>query len=75
MQFIVLHLGNTKCSPKLVKYFPVIEDSILMLDSEVYSILPDDKKYLSRWISLKIIDGDKKILSSIENSLSIKLNR
>lgn len=64
--------NKTICEPKLVKYSPIIEDSILMLDSVVYSILPN--KYISRWISLKLIDGDKTILNSIENRLSINLH-
>lgn len=65
--------NNIKCTPNLVKYFPIIEDSIVMLDSEVYKLLPNEQKYLSRWICIKLIDGDKSILNSIENHLSINL--
>lgn len=64
--------GKTICKPKLVKYSPIIEDAILMLDSVVYSILPN--KYISRWISLKLIDGNETILNSIQNRLSINLH-
>lgn len=40
----------------------------------MYSILPNDKKYLSRWISQKLIDGNEEILDSIEKSFDIKLH-
>lgn len=62
-----------KCNVTLVDYIPIIEDSIFMLNPEVYKLLPDTKKYLSRWICIKLIDGDKSILNSIENHLSINL--
>lgn len=45
-----------------------------MLDAKVYQILPDNRKYLSRWVCLKLIDGDETILNSIENSFSIEFN-
>ncbi len=66
--------GKTICTPNLVKYLPIIEDSILILNSEIYSILPNDKKYLARWICLKLIGCDETILNSIEKSLSINLH-
>ena len=64
---------KTTCTPKLVKYSPIIEDAILLLNSEVYKILPDDKKYLCRWFSLKLLDQDEAIINSIETNLDIKL--
>lgn len=69
-----LPLGNTIFHPKFVKYFPIIEDSINILDAEIYPMLPNDRKYLSRWICLKLIDGDETILNSIEVSLYIQFN-
>lgn len=36
-------------------------------------ILPKEKQYLARWIALKLLDGEEKILTSIENNLQISL--
>lgn len=36
-------------------------------------ILPKQKRYLTRWIAIKLIDGEEKILKSIEKSLNISL--
>lgn len=65
--------GKPVCNPKLVKYFPIIEDSILMLNATIYKNLPNNQKYLSRWVCLKLMDGDKTILNSIQNRLDINL--
>lgn len=62
------------CKPKKVKYLPIIEDCALMLCSEIEKILPPEKLYLSKWISLKLIDGDVSIIESIETALSINLS-
>ena len=63
--------GNT-FQPKKISYSPIIEDCI----SKYQNILENEFKlssYLSRWIALKLIDGDKKILNSIKQHLSINL--
>lgn len=60
-------------NPKKILYDTIIEKGINSLSSELkkqYKKLP---KYLNRFISLKIIDGDEKILKSIENNFSISL--
>ncbi len=59
-------------NPKRISYPSVIEDCIL----EYQNILENEfelSSYLSRWIALKLIDGDSKILDSIEKNLSINL--
>ena len=58
--------------PKKVKYVPIIEYSILSLLPEIEQIYKEP--YLSKWLALKIIDGDEKIISSIENSFRININ-
>ena len=58
--------------PKKIKYVPIIEYSILTLQSEIEKVYTDS--YLSRWITLKIIDGDKKIITSIEDTFKININ-
>ncbi len=59
--------------PKIIKYIPVIEDAIKMIESKLEQVLPQEKKYLTRWISLKLIDREEKILTSIQEKLNISL--
>lgn len=58
--------------PKKIKYSSGIEDGIKKLEETLKNsfTLPDN---LYRWISLKIIDGEEKILSTIESNLSISI--
>lgn len=63
--------SQTGYLPKKVKYIPIIEDAILLLQPEIENIISEINPYISRWISLKLLDGDSKILSSIENYLHI----
>ena len=62
--------SKIKPNPKKIIYHKEIEDGLSklanVLESE-FSLSSD----LSRWISLKIIDGEEKILQSIEKNLSI----
>ena len=60
--------GEIKVFPKQVKYSPIIEDSINLLIPE----LKED--YISRWIALKILDGDEKILKSIQSKFNLNLD-
>lgn len=62
------------CSPNAIKYEPIIEDAILSINSEIEKISNPKFKYINRWISLKLLDGDKKIINSIEKSLNINLH-
>lgn len=57
--------------PNKVNYIPSIEDAILSLNSEVDKLTPSNFKYINRWICLKLLDYDKKILNSLESSLDI----
>jgi len=62
--------GEIIPEPKMAIYPDFIEESIALLLPHVAKILPKKYKYISRWICLKLIDGDKKILNSIKTSLS-----
>lgn len=57
--------------PNLVKYLPLIEDSISSLTPKIQELLPDSKLYLSRWICLKLIDREEKILASLQTHLKL----
>lgn len=60
-------------TPHKVKYFPIIEDSILAFKPIIRRILPFSKRNLDRWIALKLIDGNLKIIKSIETAFNIDL--
>lgn len=55
--------------PNLVKYAPIIEEII----SDISSKILVEEEYLKRWISIKLIDREDKILKSIEKNLNINL--
>ena len=54
---------------RLIKYIPIIEDSIALLSSEIDIPFP-----LSRWISLKLICNNESLLTSISNMFKLNLN-
>ena len=66
--------GEIKSNPNPIKYIERIENVISILLPSVQKLLPHKYKYLSRWITIKIIDGDKNILSSIRKFSSINLD-
>ena len=65
--------GEIKPKPKLVRYPPYIEEGVEKIQENLLKLLSDEQIALSRWISLKIIDGDEKILSKIEKNLEIDI--
>lgn len=67
--------GKVKLNPKKVKYKDYIEEAVEKLESYVEEILPKEKKSLARWICLKIIDGNEKIIKKIEENLKIDLRK
>lgn len=67
-------IQKKECKPNLIKYEPAIEDAILSINSEVDKIDNKYFKYINRWICLKLLDNDSKIINSIESSLKIDLH-
>ena len=59
---IILKVCTSKIipNPKPVKYLPIIEDSILLLSSEINLQSP-----INRWIALKLLSGDEKIIKTM----------
>ena len=57
-------------TPNIVKYLPIIEDSISLLSCE-YPTIPFP---LNRWISLKLLSNETKIINTISQKLNIDLN-
>ncbi len=64
--------GEIKPAPKQIIYSPIIEDSITKVSQDLSSYY--SSSYLSRWICLKLIDGERKIISSIEENLKLDLS-
>ena len=60
-------------NPKVIKYPQVIEDNISTIYLDIKKITPPLFEYISRWICLKLLDNDEKIINTIEKSLSINL--
>lgn len=61
-------------SPIKLNYGVAIEESIEILEPLIHKQLTNAHSYLARWISIKLIEGDAKILSSISKQLNIKLS-
>jgi len=57
--------------PQKIKYVPIIEYCVLNLLPEIQNLYDDS--YLSKWLALKVIDGDEKIISSIESHFKINI--
>ena len=66
-------IGKIKPKPKIIKYSHVIEECEQNIEENLIKMLPDDLKSMSRWISLKILDGDERILSKIEEKFNINI--
>lgn len=66
--------GKIISNPKIINYPRIIEDNIAALYPYIDKITPFSFKYINRWICLKLLDNDKKIINTIEKSLSINLN-
>lgn len=62
-----------KPNPRCITYIPIIEEAINIIEEEISPMLSDKDKYLSRWISLKLIDREEKILRNIQEKLNINL--
>ena len=62
--------GKLKATPRLVKYSDNIESAINLLYDDIDKILSDKDKYINRWLALKLIDNDAKILASLQKNLS-----
>ncbi len=64
---------NTFTRSFKIEYPDTIEKSIETINECIKDVLTDKKFYNYRWISLKLLEGNKKIISSIENYLNVKL--
>lgn len=66
--------GEIKPQPKTIRYLPYVEDCVESIQEKLENMLLEKDKRLARWICLKIIDGDSKILKSIEENLHLRID-
>lgn len=71
----VYEVCTEKCSDELFKieYPEAIENAISIVEKSVRELLDSSFFTNYRWISLKLLEGNSKIISSIENYLNINL--
>ena len=77
---LVAHIENmceskTRYKPNLIKYPSVIEDCVNIIYDDIKNALSEDKQYIARWICLKLIEGNEKILRSIEKNFDIDFSK
>ena len=60
-------------NPRKIVYKTYIENCIEELENYVDKNLPINRKNLTRWVCLKLIDGNEKIIKKIEENLKINL--
>lgn len=65
--------GEIKTNPKKVTYDEILEDAVKKIQSHVENLVGD--KINSRWMSLRLIDGDDKLLESINNYINFDLSK
>lgn len=61
--------GNINPDPILVKYPPELEDKIAQIEAQISSMLGQEN---SRWISLRLIEGDQTIKGFLNNYQNIR---
>ena len=61
--------GTYTPKPNIPVYSPIIEDILQKVTMKIEQIIPNEQKYLSRWIALKLLDNDNKIINSIDSNI------
>ena len=67
--------GSLKTNIKQINYPAIIEECIDIIEPEVIKILENTSFTNSRWICLKLLDSNSKILQSIEKHLKVKFSK
>lgn len=64
---------KSQAQPKRINYTPVIEECVDKIEKKIAKMDIKNKE-LTRWIALKVVDGDKEIIEDIEENLGINLS-
>ena len=67
-------IGKIIAKPKMIKYENFIEESVDILEEKVNKLLRKNERKKARWVCLKIIDGNEKILRFIEEKFNINFS-
>jgi len=74
LQTLIHTISNTCKNPIPLKYETIYNDDIEKACYEISSVIPDCKHLNKKWVSLKLLEGNQKLISSIENNLKINLH-
>lgn len=58
----------------MVHYPSIVEKYVTDIQSYIDTILPSEKRYLSRWISLRLLDENSSINDALKSNLNIDLD-
>ena len=61
--------------PYLVKYSDEVEQFILDTHDDIEKLLPDNKKYLTRWVSLKLLEENSSIYEALKTNFNIDISK
>lgn len=62
--------GQIDCQPVQMTYSPEIEELISKIEQKVYDLVGD--RISSRWVSLRLLDGDESLLAEISRRLNLE---
>lgn len=60
--------GEIKTTPYRMTYNAELESDIARIESELLKIVGD--KYPSRWLAIRFLDGDKKLIATLQDKIS-----
>lgn len=66
--------GEIESKPQKVKYSDIIEQAILKVEKQLEDEQKTSNKDFLRWTSIKLIDGEEKILKSISKNTKLDIN-
>lgn len=69
----VEEVSQKKIEYKKIQYYGCIEECVKEIEPEVKKILKNNTFKNTRWISLKLLDRNEKIIKSIEKHLKVKI--
>lgn len=67
-QLLRMCLGEISTTPYRMKYNKQLEENIANLESEISSIVGDE--YPARWLAIRFLDGDKKLIATLQEKIS-----
>ena len=66
-------LGEIKTNPRKIVYEDALEDAVKEIENHIESLV--ENKVNSRWLSLRLIDGDSKLIKSVGEYIDFDLSK